>query len=157
MFGGDNPFEIIAKAANEGRFGDLFKNADTLVRQGMMTPEARREFEVLTKLLAQQNVQLRNGGSVGVTVHGRRRPSSSFPVRARLLFKRHQRRGNCTCTVAGRGVFAATWGGAHLRAACKLVSAGSVIYSPLLRRCYATTGNGRYNCPAPYESPPGEC
>jgi hypothetical protein len=61
MFGGDNPFEIIAKAANEGRFGDLFKNADTLVRQGMMTPEARREFEVLTKLLAQQNVQLRNG------------------------------------------------------------------------------------------------
>lgn len=61
MFGGDNPFEIIAKAANEGRFGDLFKNVDNLVRQGLMTPEARREFEVLTKLLAQQNVQLRNG------------------------------------------------------------------------------------------------
>jgi hypothetical protein len=61
MFGGDNPFEIIAKAANEGRFGDIFKGADSLVRQGMMTPEARREFEILTKLLAQQNVQLRNG------------------------------------------------------------------------------------------------
>ena len=61
MFGGDTPFEIIAKAANEGRFGDLFKGADALVRQGMMTPEARREFEILTKLLAQQNVQLRNG------------------------------------------------------------------------------------------------
>lgn len=61
MFGGDNPFEIIAKAANEGRFGDLFKNVDNLVRQGLMTPEARREFEVLTKELAKQNVQLRNG------------------------------------------------------------------------------------------------
>jgi hypothetical protein len=61
MFGGDNPFEIIAKAANEGKFGDLFRNVDNLVRQGLMTPEARREFEVMVKLLAQQNVQLRNG------------------------------------------------------------------------------------------------
>ena len=61
MFGGDNPFEIIAKAANEGKFGDLFKNVDNLVRQGLMTPEARREFEVMVKLLAQENVRLRNG------------------------------------------------------------------------------------------------
>jgi hypothetical protein len=103
-----------------------------------------RVVEILSRCA---DVQLRNRGSVGVTV----------PVCARLLFKRHRRRGNCTCTVAGRDVFAATWGGAHLRAACKLVSAGSVIYSPLLRRCYATTGNGRYNCPASYTSPPGDC
>ena len=47
-----------------------------------------------------------------------------------------------------KGVAAATWGGPHLRSTCKLVvSVGSVICSLLLRRCYATTGYGRYSCP----------
>jgi len=61
MFGGDNPFEIVGRAAADGKFGELFKGADDLVRRGMMTPEARREFETLAKLLAQQQVALRSG------------------------------------------------------------------------------------------------
>ena len=61
MFGGNNPFEIIAKAANEGKSGELFRGADNLVRQGMMTPVARTEFESLVKSLAMQEVQFRNG------------------------------------------------------------------------------------------------
>ena len=61
MFGGSNPFEIIAKAANEGKFGELFRGADNLVRQGMMTTAARTEFESLVKSLAMQEVQFRNG------------------------------------------------------------------------------------------------
>jgi hypothetical protein len=61
MFGGNNPFDIIAKAANDGKLGDLLKNVEGLVRQGLMTEDARRQFEVLTKQLAAQTVQLRNG------------------------------------------------------------------------------------------------
>lgn len=61
MFGGDNPFEIVAKAAADGKLGDMFKNLDNYVRQGLMTPQARAKFEELAKLLAAQQVQLRNG------------------------------------------------------------------------------------------------
>jgi hypothetical protein len=60
MFGGDNPVEVIAKAISEGRLGDIFKGADTLVRQLYMNPESRRAFEQLSKLLARQNVEFRN-------------------------------------------------------------------------------------------------
>ena len=61
MFGGDNPFEVVAKAAADGKLGDMFKNLDNYVRQGLMTPQARAKFEELAKLLAAQQVQLRNG------------------------------------------------------------------------------------------------
>ena len=61
MFGGDNPFEVVAKAAADGKLGDMFKNLDNYVRQGLMTPEARAKFEELAKLLAANQVQLRNG------------------------------------------------------------------------------------------------
>jgi hypothetical protein len=61
MFGGDNPFEVVAKAAADGKLGDMFKNLDTYVRQGLMTPEARAKFEEMAKLLAANQVQLRNG------------------------------------------------------------------------------------------------
>jgi hypothetical protein len=63
MFGGDNPVEVIAKAIDEGRLGDIFKNASPLVRQLYMNPDSRREFEQLSKLLARQNVDFRNAAT----------------------------------------------------------------------------------------------
>jgi hypothetical protein len=55
MFGGDNPFEAIARAIADKT--SLFQGADGYVRQLIQTPESRARFEELAKLLAAQQVQ----------------------------------------------------------------------------------------------------
>lgn len=60
-FGGNNPFEVLARAAADGKLGDKLSEIDTYARQHAMSPEARDHFQKLAKLLAENQVTLRNG------------------------------------------------------------------------------------------------
>jgi hypothetical protein len=60
-FGGNNPFEVLARAAADGKLGDKLADIDTYARQNAMSPQARDQFQKLAKLLAENQVNLRNG------------------------------------------------------------------------------------------------
>lgn len=60
VFGGNNLLEIVGKAVSDGKLNEMFRGLDQYVRQGMMKPETRAKFEELAKLLAANQVQLRN-------------------------------------------------------------------------------------------------
>ena len=60
-FGGNNPFEVLARAAADGKLGEKLAEIDTYARQNAMSPEARDHFQKLAKLLAENQVTLRNG------------------------------------------------------------------------------------------------
>ncbi len=60
-FGGNNPFEVLARAAADGKLGDKLAEIDKYARQNAMSPEARDQFQKLAKLLAENQVSLRNG------------------------------------------------------------------------------------------------
>jgi len=60
-FGGNNPFEVLARAAADGKLGDKLAEIDTYARQNAMSPQARDHFQKLAKLLAENQVTLRNG------------------------------------------------------------------------------------------------
>jgi hypothetical protein len=59
-FGGNNPFEVLARAAADGKLGDKLADIDKYARQNAMSPEARDHFQKLAKLLAENQVSLRN-------------------------------------------------------------------------------------------------
>lgn len=62
-FGGNNPFEVLARAAADGKLGDRLRDIDVYARQNAMSPEARDQFQKLAKLLAENQVTLRNGAT----------------------------------------------------------------------------------------------
>ena len=76
IFGGNNPFEAAAKAISEGKLGSLLEGADARVRQILMNPDSRAKFEELTKLLATNQVQLRNSTVNPTDAYGQLQQSS---------------------------------------------------------------------------------
>jgi hypothetical protein len=58
-FGGNNPMEVFARAAADGKLGDTLKDIDVYARQIGMSEEAKNKFQVLVKLLAENQVTLR--------------------------------------------------------------------------------------------------
>jgi hypothetical protein len=59
-FGGNNPAEVVARAAADGKFGELLAGIDTYARQNQMSPQARDKFQELVKLLNENQVSLRS-------------------------------------------------------------------------------------------------
>lgn len=59
-FGGNNPYEVLARAASDGKLGETLRDLDTYARQAQMSPEAKDQFQKLVKLLAENQVSLRN-------------------------------------------------------------------------------------------------
>jgi hypothetical protein len=59
-FGGNNPFEVLARAAADGKLGEKLADIDKYARQNAMSPAARDHFQKLSKLLAENQVSLRN-------------------------------------------------------------------------------------------------
>ena len=58
-FGGNNPMEVFARAAADGKLGDTLKDIDVYARQIGMSEEAKNKFQVLVKMLAENQVALR--------------------------------------------------------------------------------------------------
>jgi hypothetical protein len=65
-FGGNNPMEVFARAAADGKLGETLKDIDVYARQMGMSEEAKNKFQVLVKLLAENQVALR-GSSLNPT------------------------------------------------------------------------------------------
>jgi hypothetical protein len=59
VFTGNNPLEVIGKAASEGRFGQVLQDLTERARQLSLTPAALDQFQKLVKLLAENQVSLR--------------------------------------------------------------------------------------------------
>jgi len=59
-FGGNNPMEVFARAAADGKLGDTLSGIDQYARQIGMSEAAKDKFQVLVKLLAENQVSLRN-------------------------------------------------------------------------------------------------
>jgi len=65
-FGGNDPVQVVARAAADGKFGELLAGIDTYARQNQMSPAARDKFQELVKLLNENQVSLR-GSSLNPT------------------------------------------------------------------------------------------
>lgn len=64
FFGGDNPFDAIARAAADGKLvNGKLEGFDTYVRQNNMSPEVRDNFQKLVKLLADYQVRAVNASA----------------------------------------------------------------------------------------------
>ena len=59
VFSGNNPLEVIGKAASDGRFGNVLQDLTERARQLSLTPAALDQFQKLVKLLAENQVALR--------------------------------------------------------------------------------------------------
>lgn len=59
-FGGNNPMEVFARAMADGKGPALLQDIDVYARQAGMSEEAKNKFQVLVKLLAENQVTLRN-------------------------------------------------------------------------------------------------
>jgi hypothetical protein len=59
-FGGNNPMEVFARAMADGKGPALLSEIDKYARQYKMSEEAKNKFQVLVKLLAENQVSLRN-------------------------------------------------------------------------------------------------
>lgn len=60
-FGGNNPFEVLARAAADGKLGEKLADIDQYARQANLSDQTRDQFQKLVKLLAENQVTLRNG------------------------------------------------------------------------------------------------
>jgi hypothetical protein len=60
MFGGNNPMEVFARAMADNKGPALLSDIDKYARQYGMSEEAKNKFQVLVKLLAENQVSLRN-------------------------------------------------------------------------------------------------
>lgn len=58
-FGGNNPMEVFARAAADGKLGETLQGIDQYARQIGMSEQAKNKFQVLVKLLAENQVALR--------------------------------------------------------------------------------------------------
>lgn len=65
-FGGNNPMEVFARAVADGKLGETLRDIDVYARQIGMSEEAKNKFQVLVKLLAENQVALR-GSSLNPT------------------------------------------------------------------------------------------
>jgi hypothetical protein len=65
-FGGNNPMEVFARAAADGKLGETLAGVDQYARQIGMSEAAKDKFQVLVKLLAENQVALR-GSSLNPT------------------------------------------------------------------------------------------
>jgi hypothetical protein len=65
-FGGNNPMEVFARAVADGKLGETLRDIDVYARQMDMSEEAKNKFQVLVKLLAENQVALR-GSSLNPT------------------------------------------------------------------------------------------
>jgi hypothetical protein len=65
-FGGNNPMEVFARAAADGKLGETLQGIDNYARQIGMSEAAKDKFQVLVKLLAENQVALR-GSSLNPT------------------------------------------------------------------------------------------
>jgi len=65
-FGGNNPIEVFARAAADGKLGETLQGFDTYARQIGMSEETKNKFQVLAKMLAENQVALR-GSSLNPT------------------------------------------------------------------------------------------
>jgi hypothetical protein len=59
-FGGNNPVEVFARAMADGKGPELLREIDKYARQYGMSEQAKDKFQVLVKLLAENQVTLRN-------------------------------------------------------------------------------------------------
>jgi hypothetical protein len=59
-FGGNNPAEVVARAAADGKFGAILAGIDTYARQNQMSEQAKNKFQELVKLLNENQVSLRS-------------------------------------------------------------------------------------------------
>lgn len=62
-FGGNNPFEVLARAAADGKLGETLRDLDKYAIQSEMSPGAKDHFQKLVKLLAENQVNLRNSSA----------------------------------------------------------------------------------------------
>jgi len=62
-FGGNNPIEVLARAAADGKLGEKLAGFDAYARQANMSPQVRDDFQKLVKLLAENQVSLRNSST----------------------------------------------------------------------------------------------
>jgi hypothetical protein len=58
-FGGNNPMEVFARAAADGKLGQTLEGIDKYAIQIGMSEEAKNKFQTLVKLLAENQVALR--------------------------------------------------------------------------------------------------
>jgi len=56
IFGGNNSYDVLAKAINDGKFGELGAKIDAYVRQYKFSPESKAQFEKLAMELANNQV-----------------------------------------------------------------------------------------------------
>lgn len=59
-FGSNNPMDVISRAMADGKGPALLTEIDKYARQLNMSEEAKNKFQVLTKLLAENQISLRN-------------------------------------------------------------------------------------------------
>ena len=76
-FGGNNPIEAFARAAADGKLGDTLSGIDTYARQIGMSEEAKNKFQVLVKLLAENQVSLRNSALNPTNAYGELQQTAS--------------------------------------------------------------------------------
>lgn len=77
-FGGNNPMEVFARAAADGKLGETLRDIDVYARQMGMSEEAKNKFQVLVKLLSENQVTLR-GSSLNPTDEFGRLQSMASP------------------------------------------------------------------------------
>ena len=59
-FGGNNPFEVIARAAADGKFGDKLSEIDKYIMQASQGPAERSNMQKLSKLIFENMSKLRS-------------------------------------------------------------------------------------------------
>lgn len=77
-FGGNNPMEVFARAAADGKLGETLRDIDVYARQMGMSPEAKDRFQTLVKMLAENQVALR-GSALNPTDEFSRLQASASP------------------------------------------------------------------------------
>jgi len=63
VFGGNNPVEVLARAAADGKLGEKLADLDKYARQANMSPQARDQFQKVNKLLAEWSVSMRGSST----------------------------------------------------------------------------------------------
>ena len=59
-FGGNNPFEVVARAAADGKFGEKLADIDNYIKQASQNPQERDNMQKLSKLIFENMSKLRS-------------------------------------------------------------------------------------------------
>jgi hypothetical protein len=76
-FGGNNPMEVFARAAADGKLGQTLQDIDKYARQIGMSEAAKDKFQVLVKMLAENQVALRNASLKSTDAFGELQQAAS--------------------------------------------------------------------------------